>query len=96
MAPIQPDIRRTVLELDVLNHTGSVSQVVGLFARRAYALEGMAFGPAGPLGRIWLLVRDDGRLAQIVQQLAKLEDVRDVRPQGSNLMGFPRLGDLFR
>jgi hypothetical protein len=34
-------LARTVLELDVNNHPGVMSHVVGLFSRRAYNVEGI-------------------------------------------------------
>ena len=33
---------RTVLELDVNNHAGVMSHVVGMFSRRAYNVEGIS------------------------------------------------------
>ena len=36
---------RTVLELDVNNHAGVMSHVVGLFSRRAYNVEGILCMP---------------------------------------------------
>ncbi len=78
----------TVLELTVSNHPGVMSQVCGLFARRAFNVEGVACLPlpdaagedgGGGLSRIWLLLREDQRLVQIVRQVEKLHDVRATR-----------------
>ena len=54
-------VARTVLELDVNNHAGVMSHVVGLFSRRAYNVEGILVMPVGSgvTSRIWLLVNED-------------------------------------
>lgn len=46
------------LEIDVNNHAGVMSHVVGLFSRRAYNVDGILCLPLGDSGqsRIWLLV----------------------------------------
>jgi len=90
---------RTVLELDVVNHPGVMSHVVGLFSRRAYNVEGILCMPVGTMGatsRIWLLVNEDARLAQMVKQLEKLEDVLSVRRHGAGHEVFVRLEEFFR
>ena len=73
-----------VLRLHVQNHPGVMSHVCGLFARRAFNVEGIVCLPVGDATRsaILLLVHDDDRLPQLVQQLRKLEDVLDVEPTG--------------
>ena len=49
-------LARTVLELDVKNHAGVMSHVVGMFSRRAYNVEGIVCMPVetgagdGPAG----------------------------------------------
>ncbi|HRE16534.1 MAG TPA: acetolactate synthase isozyme 1 small subunit, partial [Rhodocyclaceae bacterium] len=40
-------IARAVLELEVNNHAGVMSHVVGLFSRRAYNVEGIVVMPVG-------------------------------------------------
>ena len=87
-----------VLELTVNNHAGLMSHVVGLFARRAYNLEGICCLPVsdGKSSRIWLLVNEDARLAQITRQLMKLEDVCAVRHHGKEHAVFQRLAEFFR
>jgi acetolactate synthase-1/3 small subunit len=89
---------RTVLELDVVNHPGVMSHVVGLFSRRAYNVEGILCMPVGTgaTSRIWLLVNEDARLAQMVKQLEKLEDVLSVRRHGADHEVFVRLEAFFR
>jgi acetolactate synthase-1/3 small subunit len=57
-----------------------MSHVCGLFARRAFNVEGIVCLPVGDAARsaILLLVRDDDRLDQMIAQLRKLEDVLDI------------------
>lgn len=66
-----------VLRLRVRNHPGVMSHVSGLFARRAFNVEGIVCLPVadGTRSLILLLVPDDARLGQLMAQLAKLEDV---------------------
>ena len=90
---------RTVLELDVNNHAGVMSHVVGMFSRRAYNVEGILCMPVEnreELSRIWLTVNEDVRLDQMVKQLEKLEDVRAVRRHGAGHEVFGRLEEFFR
>ena len=73
---------QTVLRLLVRNHPGVMSHLCGLFARRAFNVEGILCVPLddGACSAVLLLVADDQRNAQIVAQLRKLEDVMDVHP----------------
>ncbi|MDE2585056.1 MAG: acetolactate synthase small subunit [Betaproteobacteria bacterium] len=89
---------RVVLELEVNNHPGVMSHVVGLFSRRAYNVEGILCLPVGDgsISRIWLLVLEDGRLEQMVKQVEKLEDVRTVRRHGADHAVFERLEEFFQ
>lgn len=92
-------LTRTVLELDVNNHAGVMSHVVGMFSRRAYNVEGILCMPVEnreELSRIWLTVNEDARLDQMVKQLEKLEDVRTVRRHGAGHEVFGRLEEFFR
>ena len=92
-------LARTVLELDVNNHAGVMSHVVGLFSRRAYNVEGILCMPVEnrhEISRIWLTVNEDARLDQMVKQLEKLEDVRAVRHHGAGHEVFGRLEEFFR
>lgn len=88
----------TVLELLVNNHPGVMAHITGLFARRAFNLEGILCGPVGgDHSRMWLLVNDDGKLEQIVKQLAKLHDVLSVGEcAGADTSLFHRLGEALR
>ncbi len=87
-----------VLELDVNNHAGVMSHVVGLFSRRAFNVEGILVMPVGDgaASRIWLLVNEDARLDQMIRQLEKLEDVLAVRRHGADHAVFERLEEFFR
>ena len=91
-------LARTVLELEVNNHAGVMSHVVGMFSRRAYNVEGIACMPVGDgvTSRIWLLVGEDVRLDQMVKQVEKLEDVLAVRRHGAEHRVFERLEEFFR
>ena len=89
---------RTILELTVNNHPGVMSHVCGLFARRAYNVEGILCMPIGDAthSRIWLLVNEDERLTQMVKQLVKLEDVLAVTRHGAEHEVFERLEGFFQ
>ena len=91
-------LARTVLELEVNNHAGVMSHVVGMFSRRAYNVEGIACMPVGDgvTSRIWLLVGEDVRLDQVVKQAEKLEDVLAVRRHGAEHPVFEQLQAFFR
>jgi acetolactate synthase I/III small subunit len=75
-----PSLPEAVLRLHVRNHPGVMSHVCGLFARRAFNVEGIVCLPVGDATKsaILLLVHDDERLEQLVHQLRKLEDVLDI------------------
>lgn len=74
-------IHNPVIELMVENHPGVMSHITGLFARRAFNLEGILCGPVGDgnISRMYLLVKEDERLPQVLAQLGKLADVRELR-----------------
>lgn len=93
----QPHTGHVVLDLAVNNHPGVMSHICGLFARRAFNLEGIACLPVGDgkTSRIWLLVNADQRLDQIIKQVAKLEDVRSVAQLPKHGEVFERLGSIF-
>ena len=94
----QRAMTRMVLELDVNNHAGVMSHVVGMFSRRAYNVEGILCMPVGSgrTSRIWLMVNEDSRLEQMVKQLEKLEDVLAVRRHGAEHEVFERLEAYFK
>ena len=89
---------RTVLELDVNNHAGVMSHVVGMFSRRAYNVEGILCLPVGDRSRsrIWLLLDEDGRLAQMIKQVAKLEDVISIRRHAGDHAIFGDMEGFFK
>jgi len=78
----RPTRRGVVLRLLVRNHPGVMSHVCGLFARRAFNVEGILCLPVGDGARsvVLLLVHEDERIEQVVRQLRKLEDVVEVGP----------------
>lgn len=93
----QQQTAQVVLELTVRNHPGVMSHVCGLFARRAFNVEGILCMPlqGGKQSRIWLLVPEDQRLAQMINQVDKLEDVLDVKRHNDALCPFDRLSEFF-
>ncbi len=95
---IDAPARATVLELTVNNHPGVMSHVCGLFARRAYNLEGILVMPLPGRGRsrIWLLVNETDRLEQVIRQVEKLVDVHGVRRHHADHDVFVRLEEFFK
>lgn len=93
----QTGITKVVLELDVNNHPGVMSHICNLFARRAFNVEGILCMPKPNTdrSRIWLLVFEDQRLAQMILQLEKLVDVLAVRRHGAEHEVFERLEQFF-
>lgn len=88
----------SVLELNVNNHAGVMSHVVGLFSRRAYNVEGILCMPVGDgrQSRIWLLVKEEARLEQMIRQVEKLEDVLSVRRHDAEHAVFGQLEAFFQ
>ena len=91
-------LSRAVLEIDVNNHPGVMAHVIGLFSRRTYNVEGILCLPVGDgrHSRIWLLVNEDARLAQMIRQVDKLEDVIAVRRHHADHAVFSELEAFFR
>lgn len=89
-SPPDPARSGVVLRLVVRNHPGVMSHVCGLFARRAFNVEGILCMPVGDGSRsvVWLLVREDDRLEQVVRQIGKLEDVIEVGSVADGLDAF--------
>jgi len=87
----------TVLEMTVKNHPGVMSHICGLFARRAFNVDGILCMPIGEGGtsRIWLRVREDRRLEQLIRQTQKLADVLDVRRHDAEHEVFLELERFF-
>lgn len=82
----------------VRNHPGVMSHVCGLFARRAFNVEGILCMPLkdGQQSRIWLLVADDQRLVQMISQVEKLEDVLQVKRHNEDVRVFEQLATFFQ
>ncbi|WP_391525495.1 MULTISPECIES: acetolactate synthase small subunit [Denitromonas] len=91
-------VTKVVLELEVANHAGVMSHICGLFARRAFNVEGILCMPLADASRsrIWLLVFEDERLEQMIKQVEKLEDVISVVRHGAEHAVFERLETFFR
>jgi len=91
-------LSRAVLEIDVNNHPGVMSHVIGLFSRRTYNVEGILCLPVGDgsCSRIWLLVNEDARLPQMMKQAEKLEDVIAIRRHHADHAVFSELEEFFR
>ncbi|AGO53606.1 acetolactate synthase small subunit [Serratia plymuthica] len=89
---------QVILELAVRNHPGVMSHVCGLFARRAFNVEGILCMPLkdGKQSRIWLLVADDQRLVQMISQVEKLEDVLQVKRHSEDVRVFEQLEAFFQ
>ncbi|WP_370661880.1 acetolactate synthase small subunit [Denitromonas iodatirespirans] len=94
----QAGLVKVVLELEVANHAGVMSHICGLFARRAFNVEGILCMPLADAtrSRIWLLVFEDQRLEQMIKQVEKLEDVISVARHGAEHKVFERLEEFFR
>ena len=86
-----------ILELTVRNHPGVMTHVCGLFARRAFNVEGILCLPilGSEHSRIWLLVNDDQRLEQMMAQIDKLEDVTKVVRNQSDPTMFNKITVFF-
>lgn len=71
---------RILLELTVNNHPGVMSHICGLFSRRAYNLEKILCFPStnSRESKMWLQVNEEERLDQVIKQVQKLEDVRNL------------------
>ncbi|PWC15681.1 acetolactate synthase 1 small subunit [Brenneria roseae subsp. americana] len=96
--PHQSTSKQVTLELSVRNHPGVMSHVCGLFARRAFNVEGILCMPlaGGDESRIWLLVQDDQRLPQMISQVEKLEDVIKVQRHGEEMRIFDQVAEFYR
>lgn len=75
-------MQKKVFQLLANNTSGVLSRITGLFSRRGYNIESITAGPDGDsaYSRITIVTSgDDDVLEQIEKQLAKLEDVRDIK-----------------
>ena len=91
-------MRRQVLSLLVENNPGVTSHISGLFSRRGYNIDSFSSGvTADPrYTRITIVASGDEQiLEQIEKQLAKLEDVVDIKklePGSSVILELARTG----
>ena len=87
-----------VLRLLVRNHPGVMSHVCGLFARRAFNVEGILCLPIGDGMRsvILLVVNEEERLEQVIRQLRKLEDVIEIHREPEAREVFAAIARLLR
>ncbi len=75
-------MRKQVFSLLVNNNAGLLSRVAGLFSRRGYNIDSITSGATmnDRVTRITVVARGDEQiLSQIQKQLAKLEDVIDIK-----------------
>jgi acetolactate synthase I/III small subunit len=95
---MKPQKSKAVIQLTVHNHPGVMSHICGLFARRAFNLEGIACLPVanGARSRVWLAIEDDRRVEQMIKQLQKLRDVIDVQLHTAEHEVFTKLEDFFK
>ncbi len=93
-----PTYTGAILRLLVRNHPGVMSHVCGLFARRAFNVEGILCLPIddGRCSAILLEVNDDERLEQLIRQLRKLEDVVEVHRAPEARAAFAAVGGWLR
>lgn len=93
MTTNNPPAELSAIHLVVNNHPGVMSHVCGLFARRAFNLEGIVVTPKKdePTCCMWLLVNEDSRLEQILSQVRKLHDVLAVEARKTDFGAFERL-----
>ncbi len=75
-------MRKMVLSILVDNTSGVLSRVAGLFSRRGYNIDSLTVGETenNAYSRMTVVANgDDNILDQIIKQLAKLEDVKEIK-----------------
>ena len=75
-------MRKMVLSILVDNTSGVLSRVAGLFSRRGYNIDSLTVGETenNTFSRMTVVANgDDNILDQIIKQLAKLEDVKEIK-----------------
>ena len=82
-----------VLTLTVNNHAGVLSHICGLFARRAYNIDSIIALPQGDgaISQVLVLVKENGKLDQIIRQTQKLVDVIQVQRNDADIDMFQNL-----
>jgi acetolactate synthase I/III small subunit len=85
-----PESTELLIKLRVNNHPGVMSQITGLFSRRAYNLEAIFCAPVGNGSEslMLLLVAESARIDQVLSQLRKLYDVLDLKLERDFDRGF--------
>ena len=85
-----------LIELTVNNHPGAMSHICGLFSRRGYNLEKILCFPLAGRGEseMWLLVKEEDKLDQVIKQLTKLEDVQALNYRRNSEAFFVKLEAL--
>ncbi len=84
------------LKMTVYNHPGVMTHICGMFARRAFNVEGIFVMPikGTNTSRIWLLVHEDDKIEQLLRQTAKLHDVIEVMPLPGGVEAFSRFDNF--
>ena len=75
-------MQNKILSLLVDNTSGVLSRIAGMFSRRGYNIDSITAGVTADVNYTRITVvcsGDDAILDQIVKQLAKLVDVRDIK-----------------
>lgn len=87
----------TILQITVANHPGVMSHLCGLFARRAFNVDGILCLPMADTTRscVYLRVQEDTRLPQVISQLEKLHDVYCVARHSADHAVFTNLERFF-
>jgi acetolactate synthase I/III small subunit len=87
---------RVALQIDVINHSGVMSHVVGLFSRRQFNVEAVLCLPVGEgLSRIWLLVDEDQRVPPHRRYILQLLHLADHLRHAGGADAFARMHQLF-
>ena len=73
-------MHNVLITLTVANHPGVLCRIAGLFARRNYNLDGVHVkGLSGTSESLMqLVVKEDPKLSQVLKQLEKLYDVKQI------------------
>ena len=89
--------RGAILRLRVRNHFGVMTHVCSLFSRRAFNLDAIICLPIGDGAQsmVLLMVNENERLDQLVRQLAKLEDVLEVKRAPELRSAFESIAEHF-
>ena len=94
-------MQNKILSLLVDNTSGVLSRIAGMFSRRGYNIDSITAGVTADVNYTRITVvcsGDDAILDQIVKQLAKLVDVRDIKVAAApeQRQGIVSIADIFR